>query len=291
MGCPCEIWLFGEKAHCDQVASQCRDEALRFEYKYSRYQQQSTLTQINNSAGTGRYLKVDAETAALLDYAQTCYQLSDGLFDITSGVLRTVWTSDRMSIPTPSELEQILERIGWPKVHWDGEALNIPITGMELDFGGFVKEYTADALAEICLKAGVSHGLINLGGDIRVIGPHPDGTPWRIGIRDPSRSGNTIAFVLMESGGLASSGNYERFLQIGSDRFSHILNPVTAWPVQGFDAVSVLAEQCLIAGSSATIAMLMEPHNAVIWLDELGLPNLRVSSDGKINGTMKTAVA
>jgi thiamine biosynthesis lipoprotein len=135
----------------------------------------------------------------------------------------------------------------------------------------------------ICLEMGICHGLVNLGGDIRVIGPHPDGTPWRIGIRHPREADALLTSVMLAQGGLASSGDYERCIEIEGRRYSHILNPKTGWPVQGLAAASVIAPHCLVAGSASTIAMLKESAGAR-WLEELGLPHVWMDAQGRMGG-------
>jgi thiamine biosynthesis lipoprotein len=124
-----------------------------------------------------------------------------------------------------------------------------------------------------------------LGGDIRVVGPHPDGSPWRIGIRHPRLPDALLATVLLAQGGLASSGDYERCIVMDGRRQSHILNPKTGWPVHGLAAVSVIAPQCLIAGSASTIAMLKESAGKK-WLDDLGLPHVWMDEQGHRGGSV-----
>ena len=85
----------------------------------------------------------------------------------------------------PRSLQTLLPLIAWRDVEWSGRSVRLPRAGMEIDFGGIGKEYAADRAATILLGHGMRHGFVNLGGDIRAIGPQPDGTPWRAGIRHP----------------------------------------------------------------------------------------------------------
>ncbi len=175
--------------------------------------------------------------------------------------------------------------MGWQRVGWDASVLNFSQPGMELDLGGVVKEYAADRAVTLCLEAGIRHGMVNLGGDIRILGAHPDGSPWRVGIRHP-REPNTLSQTLeLHNGALASSGDYERCIVVGGKRYGHVLNPKTGWPVEKLAAVSVVAEFCVIAGSASTIGMLKEAAG-VRWLQELGLPHLWVDVDGRVGGTL-----
>jgi len=138
---------------------------------------------------------------------------------------------------------------------------------MQLDFGGCVKEYGADAAAAALQQAGISHGLVDLAGDMAAVGGQADGRPWQVGIRSPVEQGRAVAGVRLVTGGLASSGDYERCIEFGGRRYGHILDPRRGWPVEGLAAVSVTAPQCLVAGSSATMAMLMPQEEALAWLE------------------------
>jgi thiamine biosynthesis lipoprotein len=112
-----------------------------------------------------------------------------------------------------------------------------------------------------------------MGGDIRVIGPQPQGEPWPIRIQHPRFRDRKLTQFNLTGGALASSGDYERYVEINGERYSHILSPVTGWPVKGLAAVTVVAEQCVVAGSACTIAMLKEGDGPG-WLSELGAPHI-----------------
>jgi len=281
MGSPCEFHLYGEsRAALDAVATACRAEIERLEEKYSRYRGTSLATAINLSAGSEAGFEVEDETASLLDYAHTAWVESEGLFDITSGILRRAWDFRSGRLPTQTAVAALLDRVGWQRVRWERPRLVLPLAGMELDFGGFVKEYAADRLAELCIAHGVAAGLIDLGGDLRTVGPHPDGQPWRVGIRDPRRPGSAMASTGLRHGGLATSGDYERCMVVDGVRYGHVLDPRSGWPVTGLVSVSVAASQCLVAGTASTIAMLRGEEAGLAFLDELGLPYVALCRGG-----------
>lgn len=287
MGSVCEVRLYAvDAAQAQQQADAAQAEVRRLEKIYSRYTDDSITTRVNRSAGDRRGVEVDAETAGLLDYADAAWQQSEGLFDITSGVLRRVWDFKTGRIPTQVEIDGALQLIGWDKIQWQRPHLVLPRKGMELDFGGYVKEYAADRAAQACRDAGARHGFVELGGDIALIGPHPDGAPWEVGVRNPRHPETAIAQIALDSGGIASSGDYERFFERDGKRYCHILNPLTGWPVDGLAGVSVVAEQCLIAGTATTIAMLKGTVEGPQWLQELGLRHLYISAGGAINGDL-----
>jgi thiamine biosynthesis lipoprotein len=288
MGSPCELKLYAEsRSKAEQVAATVIQDVQRLEQRYSRYQPESYLSGINQLAGQGGSIRLDEETASLMDYAEACYQESEGMFDVTSGLLRKVWNFKNLKLPEQSEIDAILDKVGWHRLSWNNPVLDFSIAGMELDFGGTVKEYAVDRAAGLCLEAGIIHGLINLGGDIRIIGPHPDGSPWAVGIQHPERPNELLKTLNLYQGAMASSGDYERCIDINGKRYSHVLNPKTGWPVSYLSAVSVVADFCVVAGSASTIAMLKEA-NGTTWLENFGLPHGWMDVKGHRGGPLFT---
>jgi thiamine biosynthesis lipoprotein len=286
MGSPCEIQLFATAAEvATEIAALAIADVHRLEARYSRYRDDSFLSTINRVAARGGSITVDAETAGLLNYAATCYEQSDGLFDITSGVLRKAWRFPLDRLPEEAQIRRLLDKIGWCRLRWKPPVLEFPTPGMEIDFGGVVKEYAVDRAGRICWEAGARHGFVNLGGDINVIGPRGNGEPWSIGIRHPRTQDALLRAVPLTKGALASSGDYERCILLDGVRYGHVLHPKTGWPVRHLAAVSVVADLCVVGGSAATIAMLKE-HAGPAWLEGLALPHLWVDVSGRMGGTL-----
>ena len=274
MGTECAVHLYAaDRAEAERCAQAAIDEVERIESRHSRYRADSELTRLNRAAQCGGSVAVDDETAALLDFAFAAHKKSAGLFDVTSGLLRKAWDFTSARLPKQETLDELLPRVGLDKLRWKPPCLSFAVPGMELDFGGIGKEYAADRAAEVCRAAGSRHGLIDLGGDIRIIGPHPGGEPWSIAIRHPRQPDAWMASAEIDSGALATSGNYERCIDIGVNRYGHILHPATGWPAAGLCSVSVIADQCLVAGTISTIAML-KGVAGIDWLRGLGVPHV-----------------
>ncbi|MCI0653632.1 MAG: FAD:protein FMN transferase [Methylococcaceae bacterium] len=287
MGTPCEIQLFATKyAAAKRITELAIADVHRLEFRYSRYRDDSFLSEINRVAAKGGSIQVDGETAGLLNYSQQCFEQSGELFDITSGILRRAWDFKSNRLPGPEQIRGLLDKIGWRKLHWEAPLLEFPVAGMEMDFGGVVKEYAVDRAATICEESGGRHGLINLGGDIKIIGARPDGQQWRVGIRNPGVRGSSVKTLLLNRGAIASSGDYERCITLNGVRYGHILNPKTGWPVQKMASVTVVGDFCLVAGSAATIGMLQENHGPG-WLNDLGLPHYWIDVDGNTGGSLE----
>lgn len=285
MSCANELRFFAANAARAATVANAANAAIgevqRIERRFSRYREDSVISRINQAAG-GAPVEVDEETAALLDYAASCFHHGGGCFDITSGVLRRVWDFRSGRVPAQHEIDALLPLIGWDKVEWEKPAIRLPLPGMEIDFGGIGKEYAADRVATVCREMGIAHGYVNLGGDLCVWGPQPDGKPWLIGIRDPSRPDGLLVRLPVFSGGLATSGDYERCIEIAGRRYSHLLDPRSGRPVAGLRSVTVQASSCLVAGSITTIALL-KGAAGLAWLEDAGLPFLAVDEMGSLH--------
>ncbi len=284
MGSYCEVQLYHEsRIEARNVSRELIREVNRLETKYSRYQASSFLSTINNSAGEPEGINIDAETKSLFDHATACYKHSDGLFDITSGVLRKIWNFREARVPSQDEIDDCLACIGYERLVWQDDRLLLP-ADMEIDFGGIVKEYAADAAARLGRKLGIKHGLVNLGGDFAIIGRKPNDQAWPVGIADPNSPQQMMAKIDILDGGLASSGDYERCFIHEGKRYSHLLNPRTGWPTEGLRAVSVAGNLCTVAGSIATIAMLKPEPEGIAWLEDSTLPYVYMDSTEQIRG-------
>jgi FAD:protein FMN transferase len=262
-----------------EAAGRAIAEVLRIEAKYSRYRADSVIARINANAG-GDAVAIDEETERLLDYADACHRQSDGAFDATSGVLRRAWRFDGERIPDDGVLAPLLALIGWDRVERAPGNVRLATPGMELDFGGFGKEYAVDRAAAVLREAGIASACANLAGDVAVIGEQPGGAPWRVGIQHPRDNASVIATLPVASGGIATSGDYERYLETDGVRHCHVLDPRTGRSVRGFQSVTVHAPSCLVAGSAATIAMLKGRDQGLEWLASLGLAHFCVLEDG-----------
>lgn len=244
----CEIEIAKRLAHV--AVMECR----RIESKYSRYLANSCLSTLNDNSG--RWQQVDDETAALLHFSQQCYQMSDGLFDITAGAVLALWSYNRQSvIPNPQAISQALKHVGFDKIQLASNRCFIP-SGMRLDFGGLGKEYACDRIAtELRSLYPALPVLVNLGGDICCSVPNKAG--WQVGLEDPDCLNRAGKLITLTQGALATSGNTRRVIHIGGKTYGHIIDPTSGYPVDNAPiSVSVFGENCIIAGMLSTIALL-----------------------------------
>ncbi len=267
----CEVLLDSEdKILAKNIGQLIANEAWRIEQKYSRYRNDNILHQLNHC--NNRIIHVDDETALLLNFANQCFVMSGGMFDVTSGILRTAWHFDGSDrLPDQTQIDALLPFIGWERVSWRQPIISVPM-GMELDFGGIGKEYAVDKTWQLLTEHTHTPALINFGGDLRVTGARKNGEPWQVGIEKPDANGQTSGILEIASGALATSGDSRRFLLKDRQRYSHILNPSTGWPIANAPrSVTVAAPTCIEAGMMATFASL-QGENAEQFLDAMNTP-------------------
>ena len=269
--------------HFDEIWPAVRTLLQDFEQRYSRYRPDSLVSMINRRAGSKRFTAVDEETQALLDFADQLWRASEGLFDITSGPLRRAWQFQGIGSAEPEHIASALELVGWHHVQREAASILLPLEGMEIDLGGLVKEYAVDSAIRLMRDAGVRSAMLELAGDVGVLGSQANGHPWQIGVRDPFESGSICTLNLADSS-VATSGSYERKLNFSGKDYGHLLDPRSGWPTEGPVSVSVIGQSCLIAGAISTVACLHEEEKAIEWLEEANLPWLMVNRLGGTSG-------
>lgn len=273
MASPCELLVEGaDEAQARVLLEAAAAEALRIEAKFSRYRDDSVIAMLHRSRGEP--VAVDDETALLLDYAAACHAMSDGLFDVTSGVLREAWRFDGSDrVPTADRVRVLVERIGWHKLHWQRPKIVLP-PGMEIDLGGIGKEYAVDRVLALLRSQAALPMLVNFGGDLAVSGLRADGRAWQVGVERPDAQQRSAVLRLdLSAGALATSGDARRYLLKDGVRYGHILDPRDGWPVRAAPrSVTVAAGRCTEAGTLATLAMLQGPR-AEEWLAGQGVPH------------------
>lgn len=256
MASNCEVLLDTQDGlKAQQVFDVVVKEVERIEHKYSRYRPESSLSQM--VARAGQPTPIDEETHRLLSFAEQLYGLSDGLFDITSGVLRRAWKFDGASaVPDEQSISACLPLVGWHQVELSQSAIVLK-PGMELDLGGIGKEYAVDCAFGCAENIFSGAFLINLGGDLRAKGPRSNGRSWRVGIENPAQTKEALGAIEVNTLAVATSGNTKRFIDRDGIRFGHLLNPKTGWPVVTQErSVTVAASTCTVAGMLTSLALL-----------------------------------
>jgi len=275
MACPCVIMLEHEDLSkspqfFENEIRLMADEVWRIERKYSRYSNNSTLSEINNSAGVD--VLIDSETYQLLHVADVLWEESEGMFDISSGVFRKIWSfKNQENIPSPQAIKEVLSFVGWQKIKFDQNKVCLG-KGMQIDFGGIGKEYAADRCSAAADPIIGNSILVNLGGDVVAKGPRISGDPWGVVIESKEASGHAWKMVPLFDGAIATSGDIYKHIFYDGKRYSHIINALTGYPsLNSPNSITIAAPNCTEAGMLSTVAML-KGNNAEEFLQEHGRP-------------------
>lgn len=266
----------------DATVARCQS----FEQTLSRTIATSDVGRIN--AAGGAPVEVAPETAELIESALDYCSASDGLFDITIGAVSELWDFHEGVVPSEAQIEAALPHVGYELVRVDGTTVTLADPDARLDLGGIAKGYVSDVLLDELAVAGVTSAYVNLGGNVKVLGAKPDGSPWKIGVRDPNapEDERSIARVALTDGSVVTSGLYERQFEQGGRRYWHILDPRTGYPVKSDLVSATIVSERSIDGDGYTKPLFMwGSGRALTFLEDRGLECLLVDSKGGIQQT------
>ena len=231
-----------------------------FETKYSRFRDDSIVSEINRAAGVSP-VPIDAELESIFAICDDLHFMTDRIMDPSMLPLIELWDFRKREggeLPTDEEVAAAQRLVGWDKVERKSGEVYLPEAGMSLDFGGFGKEYAVDKVAAIAVGHGVDSCLVDLGRDLHVIGTPPRAPAWHVALEDPQSPGKPWSSLACLGGGVATSGDYRRFFESNGQRYGHIIDPRSGRPTHSeVLSVTVLANSCLEAGVLSTAAFIM----------------------------------
>lgn len=272
---------YGSQAEEANHIAQERIQEL--ETMWSVTDKESEIYQVNHSGG--KPVSIGSETVEILSFALQMAEKTKGALEPTIYPVLTAWgfTTDENRIPSRTELKQLLQNVGYKKVIFRGNKVQLP-EGMQLDFGAVGKGYAGDEAVKVLKEKGITSALLDIGGNIQVIGSKPDGTDWRLGLRNPFDEGN-LGVLQIHDLAVVTSGSYERYF-IGDDGkcYGHIMNPVTGYPAEnGLASVTVIAKEGKLCDALSTSLYVMGLDGAVeYWRQHLGFELIMITEDGEI---------
>ena len=257
-----------------------RDSVRLVDSLMSGYRPESELSRLNAGAG-GTALRVSPATLHVLLHARRLHRLSGGLFDPTVGPLVAAWGfhGDSGRVPPRRELDSLRRLVGFERVEIDSGAstVRLPVRGMRLDLGGIAKGYALDLAREALGDTTISGGTVDLGGNVLAFGRPPRGRKWVIGIRHPRRDGRLLGTIAIDSGAVATSGDYEHFYRIGGVRYAHLIDPTTGEPKRGVIAATAIGPRGEWSDGVSAVFFLAGPDRGAAIADSIeGLAGLWV---------------
>jgi thiamine biosynthesis lipoprotein len=287
MGCDFEITVVAQNENeAKRAFTIAIDEIERIEGLISSWKDDSQTSTINQNSGV-KAVAVDDELMQLIQRSIAISELTDGAFDITYASMDRIWKFDgsMKQIPEEKLVKASASKVGYKKVSLDPKLNSVFLTeeGMKIGFGAIGKGYAADRAKELLVKAGFNSGIVNASGDMNVWGQKPDGTPWKVAITNPLSKEKSFALIPIHNQAVVTSGDYEKFIEIDGQRYSHIIDPRTGMPAQGIISVTVFAPKAELADALATSVFVMGDE---VGLDRINqIPNVEciiVKADGSI---------
>lgn len=253
-----------EETELSHAQSEVQSVLNELNQRMSTYLPDSEISQFNNSQSTDWFV-VSADTARVVNRALEISRDTGGAFDVTVKPVVERWNfgagKKEFTVPTEIEVKELLGRIGYEKLdaRLETPALKKSSPDVQVDLSAIAKGFAVDLVCERLSQLGYENYFVEIGGEVRVLGRKPDNSKWVVGIEQPlpdrRESQNRVE---LDSGALATSGDYRNFIEIGGERYTHTIDPKTAMPVQNqMASASVLAEDCMTADAYATALMVL----------------------------------
>ena len=269
-----------------QLANEIENEMKRLESIFSCHIAGSDIKRINEAAGQ-EPVEVRPETVFVLQKALEVAEISGGAFDPTVAPLLDLWgfKTDEPGVPSQNDLNEALQLVNYKEVEIDetSSTVFLPQPGMKIDLGGIAKGYIVDQGLKIADDSSASALFINAGGDISVAGTKPSGETWKIAIQDPLESQKLTAVLDVGEGSIATSGDYQRFFEVDGEKYHHIIDPKTGYPVVDISSVSILAPDTIMADALSTAVFVSGLQDGMELLEGLdGVEGVMIDKQGKI---------
>ena len=265
-----------------------QNACVRYEQLLSRTIPESDVGRIN--AAEGKTVTVDAETADILRRALEISDMTGHAFSVTIAPLTTLWdfSGGTERVPTEEERLAALPLVDDGQLKVEGNEVTLP-AGMMIDLGGIAKGYIADELAKMC-EGRCTGALLNFGGNVYVVGQKPDGSLFRVGVRDPKDTGSSLAVISMGQGTVVTSGVYERCFEKDGVFYHHILDPETGLPAEtDLTSATIVGQSSMDADAMATALIVMGREKALAFCEEHQVEAMFI--DGEDNVTCTSGFA
>ncbi len=287
LGSPFEITLVGKDTiEINKNIDIGIAEVKRIENLISDWIPTTPISEINRNAGL-KPIKVDKELFDLVERSIKIAMITDGAFDISYASMDKIWKFDgsMKEMPSDEEIKKSVLKVGYKNIILDKKNFTIflKLEGMKLGLGGIGQGYIADKVTELLKSNGVISGIINVSGDISTWGKQPNGTQWKIGIKNPMNKNKIFAMFPLEDSAVETSGSYEKYVIFNGIRYSHIIDTRTGYPAQGLVSVSVFAKTTEVADALATGVFVLGKDKGMELVNKLpGIGCIMVDDKGKV---------
>lgn len=271
MGSAFEFIIIARQEQGEQLLDRSIAEVKRLEHLLTEFSPSSQTSRINQAAGIAP-VTVPEEVHQLIHRSIGISRLTQGAFDITSGLLKRLYNfkGAHFNFPSRKQIRQVLLNAGYQNIELtDHNRVFLKKKGMHIGFGGIGKGYAADKVKAMLVGEGVTSGVINASGDLTAWGASPDGTPWRIGIANPANADQMLLWLPLQNASVATSGDYEQFFIKNGIRYSHTMDPKSGWPVKGIKSVTIVSPAAELSDALATAVFVMGVEVGLHFVNQL----------------------
>lgn len=281
------VTLFSDdKAGAEALLDECMNICAHYEELFDKNIKTSNIARIN-SAGTEK-VTVDHDTAVMITKALEYSEITSGAFDITVEPVTRLWDfhEGAEKIPDEIDIKNALSSVGYKGLTVDetGNTVTKKDKSISIDTGGAAKGFVADKLADYLMSCSITGAIINMGGDMKLLGKKPNGDAFNIGINDPDTNGQCIMSLSLSDSSVATSGIYERCFEKDGKRYHHILDTNTGYPCDtDIESVTVITKDALAADCLCTCCITLGSQKALNLIEELdGTEAVFILTDGSI---------
>ena len=277
------IDLEDEKMILEKASNYMRN----LEKKLNFYDENSEISLINRNSGI-RFVKISEDTFNVIKNAKFCSELTNGAFDATIAPLVKKWSINSSSpkVLSIEEVNTVKSLVDYKDILLceDSKSVMLARKDQEIDLGGIAKGYIADKIIELYKENGIKSGIINLGGNVKVLGKKADDLMWNIGIIKPEKHANeNIAVVSVEDMSVVTSGAYERAFSYNGKMYHHIINPITGYPAEtDLKSITVICKDSVHADALSTPLFIMGKYKAYEFMKSKQISGIMVTDDDKI---------
>ena len=267
MGTVFEITAYvSDKYKADKAFNDVFKEINRLDYLMSNYKEESELSKVNKYAAS-EPTDCDNELAYVIEQSLRYSDITDGAFDITVGPLMKKWGffKEQGKIPGKEELESVLKSVSYKNIIIEEKikkslfrdpgvvkTVSFRNSGTQIDLGGIGKGYAVDMAIRVLRGNGINSALINFAGNIYAYGTPPGKDSWVIGLQHPRKGERLLGSFEIKDKAVSTSGDYEKFFTIDGERYSHIIDPRTGYPVKGIVSVTIVTDNATRADALST---------------------------------------
>ena len=273
MGCGFEFTIV-DSANSSRgwgLLQDCISETRRIEYLISEWIDTTQVSRLNAGAGKGP-VKVSPELYELIRRSIFISEITQGAFDISFGGVGKLWNfkNDKPELPDSSAVNMALGSVGYQHIIlMDSSRVFLSRPGMKIGFGGIGQGYAAEMVRKMLIDKGIMSGVVNASGDITAWGTRSDGSPWKMGIGDPTDPSKVLLWLPVKNGAISTSGDYENYFEIDGVRYGHIIDPRTGYPAKGVQSVTIIGPDAELADALATAVFVMGVETGLDFIEQL----------------------